>query len=133
MKEKDLVEMCSEEKRLKSFKKWAFGNDVQCSKENMASAGFYCVGTKREPDLAKCYVCLKELDGWEEDDDPKTHHYKHCQFAELDKRESEMSVHEMLEMESFRQMNAASKVLDKKVEEFKQQRDLTRNVIENLI
>ena len=36
----------------------------------MAEAGFYFTGGKREPDLAQCYFCHKELDGWEDDDDP---------------------------------------------------------------
>lgn len=36
----------------------------------MAAAGFHFTGSKNEPDLAQCFVCLKELDGWEEDDDP---------------------------------------------------------------
>ena len=36
----------------------------------MAVAGFYHCPTKYEPDLAKCYVCLKELDGWEPTDNP---------------------------------------------------------------
>jgi hypothetical protein len=36
----------------------------------MAAAGFYFAGSKSEPDLACCFVCLKELDGWEEEDDP---------------------------------------------------------------
>ena len=36
----------------------------------MAAAGFYFKGSKKEPDLAECFVCQKELDGWEENDDP---------------------------------------------------------------
>jgi len=36
----------------------------------MAEAGFYSSGKKSEADLAMCYICGKELDGWEEEDDP---------------------------------------------------------------
>ena len=37
----------------------------------MAAAGFYHCPTDTEPDLVKCFVCQKELDGWEPDDDPR--------------------------------------------------------------
>jgi hypothetical protein len=36
----------------------------------MAEAGFIFCGSKSEPDLAQCHVCLKKLDGWEQDDEP---------------------------------------------------------------
>jgi hypothetical protein len=36
----------------------------------MAEAGFVFCGSKQEPDLTQCQVCLKKLDGWEKDDDP---------------------------------------------------------------
>ena len=36
----------------------------------MAEAGFYHTPSDNEPDLVTCYVCYKELDGWEPTDDP---------------------------------------------------------------
>ena len=36
----------------------------------MAAAGFYHTPTENEPDLVKCAICAKELDGWEPTDDP---------------------------------------------------------------
>ena len=36
----------------------------------MAEAGFYHTPTDCEPDLVRCFVCGKELDGWEPTDDP---------------------------------------------------------------
>ena len=36
----------------------------------MAQAGFYHCPTDNEPDVAICFVCQKELDGWEPEDDP---------------------------------------------------------------
>ena len=36
----------------------------------MAAAGFYHCPTVNEPDLVKCVICGKELDGWEPTDDP---------------------------------------------------------------
>lgn len=40
----------------------------------MASAGFYWCGSESQPDLVRCFVCMKEFEDWEPDDDPK---YKH--------------------------------------------------------
>ena len=36
----------------------------------MAEAGFYHTPSENEPDLVTCYVCCKEMDGWEPTDDP---------------------------------------------------------------
>lgn len=36
----------------------------------MAAAGFYVVGGKKEPDLVECFICSKQLDSWDPDDDP---------------------------------------------------------------
>jgi hypothetical protein len=40
----------------------------------LASAGWYYTPTKAEPDLVTCFLCKKELSGWEEDDDPYREH-----------------------------------------------------------
>jgi len=36
----------------------------------MAKAGFVHIPTEAEPDTAYCFFCLKELDGWQPEDDP---------------------------------------------------------------
>ena len=36
----------------------------------MAEAGFYHSSNDRDPDIARCFVCFKELEGWEPDDNP---------------------------------------------------------------
>ena len=41
-----------------------------CSPLQMAAAGFVHCPTENEPDLAQCFLCFKELEGWEPDDDP---------------------------------------------------------------
>lgn len=57
--------------RVKSFKDWPFDNNLStCTSSKMALAGFFHTPTETEPDLVKCFVCLKELDGWESEDDP---------------------------------------------------------------
>jgi len=36
----------------------------------MAAAGFYCTGNNDELDSVECFICGKQLDGWEQEDDP---------------------------------------------------------------
>ena len=36
----------------------------------LAEAGFYYTGTQDSPDAVRCFLCLKDLDGWERNDDP---------------------------------------------------------------
>lgn len=36
----------------------------------MAKAGFVHCPSENEPDVACCFFCLLELEGWEPDDDP---------------------------------------------------------------
>ncbi|XP_066994877.2 baculoviral IAP repeat-containing protein 5.2-A [Anabrus simplex] len=89
------------EQRLKTFHSWPFGRDCACTAEKMAEAGFYVLNPKREPDLVKCFFCLKELDGWEEADDPWKEHESHsqeCSFIKLGKEESEMTLGEILQL-----------------------------------
>ena len=60
------------ENRIDSFKDWPFDalEDCNCTSSKMAEAGFFHILHDNEPDLVCCYVCLKELDGWEPDDSP---------------------------------------------------------------
>ena len=37
----------------------------------MAGAGFYWCGNESQPDLVRCFVCLKEFEDWEPDDNPR--------------------------------------------------------------
>nr|CAD7462278.1 unnamed protein product [Timema tahoe] len=66
----DHPELLFEEARLKTFGNWPYSNDTACSPEKMAEAGFYACGSTEDPDEARCFVCMKQLDGWEETDDP---------------------------------------------------------------
>jgi baculoviral IAP repeat-containing protein 5 len=63
----------------------------------MAQAGFYWCGNDRENDSAACFVCGKELDGWEENDDPWSEHRKHapqCMFVKYSRPESDLTLEE---------------------------------------
>jgi baculoviral IAP repeat-containing protein 5 len=89
-----------EEQRLATFKKWPFRNSF-CNARKLAEAGFIFCGSKVDHDLVQCQVCLKNLHGWEKDDDPWTEHAKHspsCLFVNIGKRECDMTVHNLMEL-----------------------------------
>lgn len=56
------------------------------SPEELARAGFYYKPSVEAPDNTICYMCERQLDGWEEEDDPIAEHSKHssdCGWAIL--------------------------------------------------
>ncbi|PUU83758.1 hypothetical protein B9Z19DRAFT_1071591 [Tuber borchii] len=48
------------------------------SPQKLADAGFYFNPSDAHLDNVTCYLCDKDLDGWEPDDDPVSEHFKHC-------------------------------------------------------
>ncbi|XP_043785573.1 baculoviral IAP repeat-containing protein 5 [Apis laboriosa] len=89
--------------RLKTFEDWPFqSSDNSCNPERMAAAGFYVVGGKKEPDLVECFICSKQLDSWDPDDDPWNEHMKHesqCSFIRLGKSdETTWTVNELFDL-----------------------------------
>lgn len=56
--------------RLKTFNNWPFKTSDKCNAKSMAAAGFYVIGNIDEPDLVECFICSKQLNGWEPNDDP---------------------------------------------------------------
>lgn len=57
----------------------------------MAEAGFFWKGI----DSVACFLCGKELDGWEPEDDPWSEHKKHapqCVFVKFGRPENELKV-----------------------------------------
>ncbi|CAD0254280.1 unnamed protein product [Spodoptera exigua] len=88
------------EERIKTFKNWPFSDKNKCNVRNMAEAGFYSVATGTDDaDAAKCFLCGKELDGWEASDDPWAEHKSHamkCAFVQLGKKEDELLLSEFL-------------------------------------
>lgn len=88
--------LCLLEDRIKTFKNWPFSDKEKCNVRNMAEAGFYSVATGDEDaDAAKCFLCGKELDGWEATDDPWAEHKSHaaqCAFVQLGKKEDDLLV-----------------------------------------
>ena len=43
----------------------------------MASAGFYWCGSENQPDLVRCFVCLKEFEEWDPDDNPRLQYHNY--------------------------------------------------------
>lgn len=67
----------------------------------MAEAGFFWCGTIQANDAACCFLCRKELDGWEKCDDPWQEHKQHapqCQFVKLGRPEKQLTLSEMLDL-----------------------------------
>lgn len=52
---------------------------VQPTPEELAKAGFYYKPSAHSNDNTVCFLCSRNLDGWEEEDDPIQEHLKHAQ------------------------------------------------------
>ncbi|XP_078509086.1 baculoviral IAP repeat-containing protein 5.1-like [Lissotriton helveticus] len=88
--------------RLKTFGDWPFAENCSCTPEHMAKAGFVHSPTNNEPDVARCFFCLIELEGWEPDDDPWHEHAKRsatCGFLSMQKDFRALTVEEFLKLE----------------------------------
>ncbi|XP_068608720.1 baculoviral IAP repeat-containing protein 5b [Brachionichthys hirsutus] len=110
--------MYSQEMRVQSFQDWPFREDCKCTPEKMAKAGFvHCPG-ENEPDVACCFFCLIELEGWEPDDDPWSEHVKRfpdCGFITMKKSFTEITVAEFFLMEKSRLKIYHRKISHKKM------------------
>ncbi|EZA58697.1 baculoviral IAP repeat-containing protein 5 [Ooceraea biroi] len=88
--------------RIKTYDKWPFKQSDKCNVECMAAAGFYSIGNDDDPDLVECFICGKQLDGWEPLDDPWSEHIKHnsdCPYVKLNKQdEKDWTIEEMYDM-----------------------------------
>ncbi|VVC86612.1 unnamed protein product [Leptidea sinapis] len=89
-----------EDERVKSFKNWPYNDNNKCNIRKMAEAGFYSIATGvHDADAVKCFLCGKQLDGWEPEDDPWAEHKSHspyCAFVQLNKREDDLLLPEFL-------------------------------------
>uniref|UniRef100_A0A669PS01 Baculoviral IAP repeat containing 5 n=1 Tax=Phasianus colchicus TaxID=9054 RepID=A0A669PS01_PHACC len=100
----ELKEMYNYESRLKTFANWPFMKNCKCTPENMAKAGFIHCRSANEPDVAKCFFCLIELEGWEPNDDPWEEHAKRrsCGFLSLTKQFDDLTMEEYYMLEKTR-------------------------------
>ncbi|XP_022080426.1 baculoviral IAP repeat-containing protein 5-like [Acanthaster planci] len=134
-KERQSFVMNTEANRLASFKDWPFDENCNCMPSKMAAAGFYHCPTAQEPDLVRCFMCFKELDGWEPTDDPMLEHKSHapkCAFVNKKKDEKDMTVAEFFKLEAIRQQNRLMNHVENRIKEFTYEAEKTRKQIEEL-
>ncbi|XP_047002237.1 baculoviral IAP repeat-containing protein 5.2-B-like isoform X2 [Schistocerca americana] len=94
------IPMLNLKDRLQTFKKWKFPDNANCSAKKLAEAGFYFCGP-RNSDVVKCFLCNKELDSWEQEDDPWAEHLKHrntCYYAQKKKIETQLTTVEFCDL-----------------------------------
>ncbi|KAG8178006.1 hypothetical protein JTE90_004486 [Oedothorax gibbosus] len=106
-------DMFTEAIRLKSFQKWPFGDDAKCSAAKMAEAGFFHCPNETELDSVQCYVCFKELDGWDASDEPWAEHLSHskiCVFAKIGKPQKDLTAKEVFRIEMERKVNKNKRI-----------------------
>lgn len=136
MADKDDYDMCLEENRLTSFKNWPFEDEGQegiCTAKKMAESGFYSCATDACPDLVRCYVCFKELEGWEPTDDPWAEHISHsatCAFAKKGKPQAELTLEEYIKMETASQQNRIVKEIKAKITDLEK---MSQDVLDELL
>ncbi|XP_051037547.1 baculoviral IAP repeat-containing protein 5 [Phodopus roborovskii] len=122
--------------RISTFKNWPFLEGCSCTPERMAEAGFIHCPTENEPDLAQCFFCFKELEGWEPDDDPMKEHKKHspgCAFLTVKKQSAELTLSEFLKLDKERAKNKIAKETNSKQKEFEETAKTVRHSIEQLV
>ena len=102
----------------------------------MSEAGFYFCGTDSDPDLARCYYCRRELDGWEPEDDPWEEHKRRkgqlCAFIEMGKKPQELSTEDMFNLEIHRGLKLLKTLGEKQESEMVYERDNARMKIDQI-
>ncbi|XP_050749478.1 baculoviral IAP repeat-containing protein 5 [Gymnogyps californianus] len=122
--------------RAATFRNWPFTEGCACTPERMAAAGFVHCPSENGPDVAQCFFCFKELEGWEPDDDPLEEHKKHsagCAFLSLQKDPTNLTLQEFLKLDKERTKNAIKKEISQKVTEVEDAAKSVRREIENLV
>ncbi|XP_014771330.1 baculoviral IAP repeat-containing protein 5 [Octopus bimaculoides] len=125
-----------ESKRLESFKTWPFQDDCLCTPERMAAAGFYHCGTEKEPDYVRCFVCQKELDGWEPEDDPWVEHKNHskdCKFLKMKTAIQDLTLENFYKFLLIIRKNKAKKQMEESKKEFETLGQRVREKMEVLL
>uniref|UniRef100_A0A670I3X2 Baculoviral IAP repeat containing 5 n=1 Tax=Podarcis muralis TaxID=64176 RepID=A0A670I3X2_PODMU len=136
------------EHRVATFDQWPFASDCSCTPDRMAEAGFVHCPSDNAPDVAQCFICFKELEGWEPDDDPirglvhcpselvggREEHRKHspnCAFLALQKDIKDLTLQEFMRLCKER-MKALRKEINQKINDLEKRAEKTRNAIELL-
>ncbi|XP_024140891.1 baculoviral IAP repeat-containing protein 5a [Oryzias melastigma] len=128
----DDIKMYLFENRLKTFENWPFDEDCTCTPENMARAGFVHTPSDNSPDIAMCFFCLKELEGWEPDDDPQKEHKSHsssCSFISLTKKVEDLTVEEFVRLQKERDKIITRKRCNEAITKFEEAAKVRREAI----
>ncbi|NXT19053.1 BIRC5 protein, partial [Syrrhaptes paradoxus] len=121
--------------RAATFRNWPFTEGCACTPQRMAAAGFVHCPSENGPDVAQCFFCFKELEGWEPDDDPLEEHKKHsagCAFLSLQKDPTNLTLQEFLKLDKERMKNVIKKEISQKATEVEDAAKRVRRDIENL-
>ncbi|XP_043204974.1 baculoviral IAP repeat-containing protein 5-like isoform X2 [Amphibalanus amphitrite] len=122
--------------RLATFKEWLVENEpgCVCTARKMAESGFFRCGGDEEPDLTRCFVCHKEMEGWEAEDNPMEarYHTAKCPLAKLGKPASQLTVEDMLKLINFQQTERVRALSSDMIEEFKTDATEVRKQLEAL-
>ncbi|XP_040467343.1 baculoviral IAP repeat-containing protein 5 [Falco naumanni] len=122
--------------RIATFRNWPFTEDCTCTPERMAAAGFLHCPVENGPDVAQCFFCFKELEGWEPEDDPLEEHKKHsasCAFLSLRKDPTDLTMQEFLKLDRERMKNAIKKEISQKMTEVEDTAKKVHHEIEDLV
>ncbi|XP_037094392.1 baculoviral IAP repeat-containing protein 5-like, partial [Pollicipes pollicipes] len=116
------LDMNRVESRIKSYKWWPIEDEpgCVCTIKKMAESGFFHCGGDDEPDLTRCFVCFKEMEGWEAEDNPMgaRYHTKKCAFAKLGKPASELTKAEIVKLINFQQTERLRMLCEQRAAEF---------------
>ncbi|KAM3844184.1 baculoviral IAP repeat-containing protein 5 isoform 1-T2 [Vipera latastei] len=127
------LEFYLKENRLATFTEWPFDADCSCTAVRMAEAGFIHCPIENASDVAQCFICLKELEGWEPDDDPMEEHRKHspkCAFLALQKDVCDLTVQEFIKLRKEMMINLIGKEVKQKIIEMEKYGDVIHGQID---
>lgn len=75
----------------------------------MAKAGlYYTPGGVKGSDCVRCFCCYKELENWDDDDEPWTEHLKHepsCLFARMKTEEENLTLSQLTQILTDKEIN----------------------------
>ncbi|XP_032994954.1 baculoviral IAP repeat-containing protein 5 [Lacerta agilis] len=123
------------EHRVATFDQWPFASGCSCTPDRMAEAGFIHCPTENAPDVAQCFICFKELEGWEPDDDPMEEHRKHspnCAFLALQKDIKDLTIQEFMRLCRERMKALIRKEINQKINDLEKRAEKTCNAIQLL-
>jgi len=119
--------------RLASYSDWP--NDPEwsttCTPKTLSEAGFVFKPYDDGPDAVICIFCKKEMEGWEEDDEPKNkqNHRPKCPFMSLRKPIENLKLQEIIKFTRTVYLYQIESDFDKKVKEFEEKAINVRETI----